>query len=71
MRGFQNVLVPLDFSELSGSVLATALRVLDPQGRAKGQFVATGVRPAFAARLKSAGHDLPTHLFAQRVLAKA
>ncbi len=44
---------------------------LDAQGRAKGQFLATGVRPVFAARLKAAGHDLPPYLFGQRVLAQA
>jgi len=44
---------------------------LDAQGRARGQFMATGVRPAFAQRLKSAGYDLPPYLFGQRVLAQA
>jgi pilus assembly protein CpaF len=44
---------------------------LDANGRAQGQFVATGVRPKFAARLKSAGYDLPPHLFAQRSLGRA
>jgi pilus assembly protein CpaF len=44
---------------------------LDAQGRARGQFLATGVRPAFAARLRSAGYELPPNLFFQRVLAQA
>jgi pilus assembly protein CpaF len=44
---------------------------VDSAGRAKGRFVATGVRPAFAARLSEAGIDLPPALFAQRVLMKA
>jgi pilus assembly protein CpaF len=44
---------------------------LDAQGRAHGQFVTTGVRPAFAARLKAAGMELPANLFAQRVLLRA
>jgi nucleotide-binding universal stress UspA family protein len=33
-KGFRNILVPLDFSENSEAVLATALRVLQPEGRA-------------------------------------
>jgi pilus assembly protein CpaF len=41
---------------------------VDAQGRAKGRFVATGVRPGFATRLQEAGIDLPVSLFAQRVL---
>jgi pilus assembly protein CpaF len=44
---------------------------VDSLGRAQGQFVATGVRPAFAARLAAAGQELPPHLFAQRVLLRA
>jgi pilus assembly protein CpaF len=42
-----------------------------PDGKAFGQFVATGVRPAFAQRLRSAGIDLPPALFQQRVLLRA
>ncbi len=34
MQGFRNVLVPLDFSETTDTVVATALRVLHPEGRA-------------------------------------
>lgn len=44
---------------------------IDEQGRAHGRFIATGVRPAFAARLQTAGFDLHPALFAQRVLMKA
>jgi pilus assembly protein CpaF len=44
---------------------------MDSSGRAVGQFVATGIRPKCAARLKAAGYDLPTHLFTQRVMMKA
>ncbi len=44
---------------------------VDALGRAQGQFVATGVRPAFAARLAAAGQELPPGLFAQRVLRRA
>jgi pilus assembly protein CpaF len=44
---------------------------VDSLGRAQGAFVATGVRPAFAARLKAAGIELPPQLFTQRVLLRA
>lgn len=44
---------------------------ITPGGKAHGRFVATGVRPGFAARLESAGLDLHPALFAQRVLLKA
>jgi pilus assembly protein CpaF len=43
---------------------------LDEEGRAQGQFVTTGVRPMCARRLKTAGAELPTHMFAQRVLLR-
>jgi pilus assembly protein CpaF len=44
---------------------------IDYQGRARGQFVSTGVRPRFAAQLESSGLDLPSALFAERVLMRA
>ena len=44
---------------------------IDSLGRAVGQFVATGVRPAFAARLETAGLELPPAMFRQRVLSRA
>lgn len=44
---------------------------IDSMGRAVGQFVATGVRPAFAARLETAGLELPPTMFRQRVLSRA
>ncbi|MFO0843140.1 MAG: CpaF family protein [Gemmataceae bacterium] len=44
---------------------------VDAEGRARGRFVATGVRPAFAERLREAAIELPVSLFAQRVLMKA
>ena len=44
---------------------------IDSMGRAVGQFVATGVRPAFAARLETAGLELPPAMFRQRVLSRA
>ena len=43
---------------------------IDSLGRAQGQFVGTGVRPSFAARLAAVGEELPIHLFAQRVLLR-
>jgi pilus assembly protein CpaF len=44
---------------------------IDSLGKAQGRFVATGVRPTFAARLVSMGLDLHPALFTQRVLLKA
>jgi pilus assembly protein CpaF len=44
---------------------------IDEAGRAHGQFVTTGVRPTCAKRLKTAGAELPIHMFAQRVLLRA
>lgn len=41
---------------------------VDEQGRARGQFETTGVRPKFAERLKSIGVELPVHWFQRRVL---
>ena len=43
---------------------------LDQNGRAFGQFEATGVRPAFMSRLEAAGIKLPSNLFAERVLLR-
>jgi pilus assembly protein CpaF len=36
---------------------------VSPQGKVLGRFRPTGVRPKFSDRLKSAGFDLPPHLF--------
>jgi pilus assembly protein CpaF len=44
-------------------IFAYHQRGIDSQGRAVGSFIATGVRPAFAARLEAAGIDLPAYLF--------
>jgi pilus assembly protein CpaF len=41
---------------------------VDAAGRAQGQFMATGVRPKFMARLQASGLDLPIKHFQQRVL---
>jgi pilus assembly protein CpaF len=43
---------------------------LDQNGRAHGQFEATGVRPAFITKLEAAGIKLPTNLFQERVLMR-
>jgi pilus assembly protein CpaF len=52
-------------------VFAYQQQGLDEAGRARGRFVATGVRPVFAARLETAGLHPPAQLFAQRVLLRA
>ena len=41
---------------------------LSSKGRAKGQFVATGIRPSFLERLRTTGHDLNPEMFTRRVL---
>jgi pilus assembly protein CpaF len=43
---------------------------IDQNGRAFGQFEATGVRPTFMGRLEAAGIRLPTNLFQERVLMR-
>jgi pilus assembly protein CpaF len=43
---------------------------IDQNGRAYGQFEATGVRPTFITRLEAAGIKLPTNLFQERVLMR-
>jgi len=43
---------------------------IDQNGRAFGQFEATGVRPSFIARLETAGIKLPSNLFMERVLLR-
>jgi pilus assembly protein CpaF len=43
---------------------------IDQNGRAYGQFEATGVRPSFVSRLEAAGIKLPSNLFAERVLLR-
>src|SRR5271167_157687 len=43
---------------------------IDQNGRAFGQFEATGVRPTFVSRLEAAGIKLPTNLFQERVLLR-
>lgn len=43
---------------------------VDQNGRAYGQFEATGVRPSFVQRVESSGLKLPTNLFQERVLLR-
>jgi pilus assembly protein CpaF len=43
---------------------------VDQNGKAVGQFEATGVRPTFSARLESAGLKLASNLFQERVLQR-
>src|SRR5712692_10505671 len=43
---------------------------IDQNGRATGQFEATGVRPGFVPRLEAAGIKLPSNLFQERVLLR-
>src|SRR5438477_7649075 len=43
---------------------------IDQNGRAHGQFEATGVRPTFVARLEAAGIKLPSNLFQERILQR-
>ena len=43
---------------------------IDQNGRAYGQFEATGVRPSFVNRLEAAGIKLPSNLFQERVLMR-
>jgi pilus assembly protein CpaF len=41
---------------------------IDENGRARGRFEATGIRPAFMAKLEAAGVRLPASAFRQRVM---
>ena len=41
---------------------------IDQNGRAYGQFEATGVRPTFVNRLEAKGIKLPSNLFQERIL---
>jgi pilus assembly protein CpaF len=43
---------------------------IDQNGRAFGQYEATGVRPSFVHRLEAAGIKLPSNLFQERVLLR-
>jgi pilus assembly protein CpaF len=41
---------------------------IDETGRARGRFVATGIRPTFMSKLEAAGVRLPASAFRQRVM---
>ena len=41
---------------------------IDETGRARGRFVATGVRPTFMKKLEAAGIQLPSTIFRERVM---
>jgi len=43
---------------------------VDQNGRAFGQFEATGVRPSFVPRLEQKGIKLPSNMFTERVLSR-
>ena len=43
---------------------------IDQNGRAFGQFEATGVRPSFVTKIEAAGIKLPSNLFQERVLLR-
>ncbi len=43
---------------------------IDSQGKAYGQFIATGLRPGFLDRLKYSGVDIDPSMFERRVLSK-
>jgi pilus assembly protein CpaF len=43
---------------------------IDQNGRAFGQFEATGVRPTFVSRLEAKGIKLPSNLFQERILQR-
>jgi len=43
---------------------------VDQNGRAFGQFEATGVRPTFVSRLEQKGIKLPSNMFTERILSR-
>jgi pilus assembly protein CpaF len=43
---------------------------IDQNGRAYGQYEATGVRPTFVSRLEASGIKLPSNLFQERILLR-
>jgi pilus assembly protein CpaF len=43
---------------------------IDESGRARGHFLATGIRPTFMDRLESAGVRLPSSAFRERIMLK-
>ena len=45
-------------------------RPVDENGRARGQFVSTGIRPSFIPRLEAHGVRLPASAFRERIMLK-
>jgi pilus assembly protein CpaF len=43
---------------------------VDENGRARGHFVATGIRPSFIPRLESHGVRLPASAFRERIMLR-
>lgn len=43
---------------------------IDQNGRALGQFEATGVRPSFVSKIEAAGIKLPSNMFQERILLR-
>jgi pilus assembly protein CpaF len=43
---------------------------IDQNGRAVGQFEASGVRPSFVSRIEAAGIKMPSNLFQERILMR-
>ena len=43
---------------------------IDEAGKARGHFVATGIRPTFMSRLEAAGVRLPSSAFRERIMLK-
>lgn len=41
---------------------------VDESGRARGRFIATGIRPTFMDRLEQSGIRLPSSAFRERVM---
>jgi pilus assembly protein CpaF len=41
---------------------------VDENGRCKGRFISTGIRPAFMSRLEASGVRLPSSAFRQRIM---
>ena len=41
---------------------------IDEDGRARGRFIASGIRPGFMDRFETAGVRLPASAFRQRVM---
>ncbi|MCB9762715.1 MAG: CpaF family protein [Alphaproteobacteria bacterium] len=71
--GTRRITAVTEIIGMEGSVVTTQdifvfkQRTIDEEGRVRGEFVATGVRPKFAERLSRNGIDLPPELFRFRM----